>query len=96
MLSARTAGENILGGHSRPSRPSEVWVTDLTYIPTDEGWRYLAGIKERYTCEIVGYALGERMTADLVGQALFQATRARRPAHGLIHHSDRGSLRASR
>jgi putative transposase len=83
--------ENLLQGRSPASRPSEVWVTDLTYIPTDEGWLYLAGIKDRYTCEIVGYALGERMTADLVGRALFQAVSRKRPAPGLIHHSDRGS-----
>jgi putative transposase len=83
--------KNLLQGRSPASRPSEVWVTDLTYIPTDEGWLYLAGIKDRYTCEIVGYALGERMTADLVGRALFQAVSRKRPAPGLIHHSDRGS-----
>ena len=57
-------------------------LTDLPYIPTDEGWLYLVGIKDRYTCEIVGYALGERMTKDLVGRALFQAVRAKRPEPG--------------
>ncbi len=51
----------------------------------------MAGIKDLYTCEIVGYALGERMTKELVGQALFQATRAKRTEPGLLHHSDRGS-----
>ena len=66
-------------------------MTDITYIPTGEGWLYLAGVKDIYTCEIVGYALGERMTKDLVGKALFQAVTAKRPAPGLIHHSDRGS-----
>ena len=66
-------------------------MTDITYIPTGEGWHYLAGIKDIYTCEIVGYALGERMTKDLVGRALFQAVTAKRPLPGLIHHSDRGS-----
>jgi transposase InsO family protein len=68
-----------------------VWVTDITYIPTGEGWLYLSGIKDLHTCEIVGYALGERMTQELVGQALFRAVQAKRPPVGLIHHSDRGS-----
>ena len=74
--------QNLLQDRPPVSRPNEMWVTDLTYIPTDEGWLYLAGIKDRYTCEIVGYALGERMTKDLVGRALFQAVRAKRPEPG--------------
>ncbi|MFA5633095.1 MAG: IS3 family transposase, partial [Porticoccaceae bacterium] len=52
---------------------------------------YLAGIKDVFTCEIVGYAMGERMTQALTGQALFRAVRQKRPPAGLIHHSDRGS-----
>lgn len=83
--------ENILNQTFTPTTPNEVWVTDLTYIQTDEGWLYLAGIKDVFTCEIVGYAMGERMTKELVGQALFRAVQTRRPAPGLIHHSDRGS-----
>ncbi|MBK6358375.1 MAG: DDE-type integrase/transposase/recombinase [Betaproteobacteria bacterium] len=63
----------------------------ITYIPTNEGWLYLVGIKDIYTCEIVGCALGERMTKDLAGRALFQAVTAKRLSPGLIHHSDRGS-----
>ncbi|OCE93668.1 hypothetical protein AWZ76_14325, partial [Shigella sonnei] len=54
-----------------------------------EGWLYLAGIKDVYTCEIVGYAMGERMTKELTGKALFMALRSQRPPAGLIHHSDR-------
>lgn len=83
--------DNLLNQTFAAKRPNEVWTTDITYIPTDEGWLYLAGVKDIYTCEIVGYALGERMTKDLVGRALFQAVTAKRPAPGLIHHSDRGS-----
>jgi transposase InsO family protein len=52
---------------------------------------YLAGVKDLHTCELVGYAMGHRMTTALVGRALFQAMAAKRPAAGLIHHSDRGS-----
>jgi putative transposase len=52
---------------------------------------YLAGIKDVFTCEIVGYAMGERMTPDLPGRALFRAVQQHRPPAGIIHHSDRGS-----
>lgn len=83
--------ENLLNQTFAAKRPNEAWVTDITYIPTGEGWLCLAGIKDIYTCEIVGYALGERMTKDLVGRALFQAVTVKRPPPGLVHHSDRGS-----
>jgi putative transposase len=83
--------ENLLNQDFRTDRPNQVWVTDITYIPTHEGWLYLAGIKDLHTCEIVGYALGERMTKDLVARALFGAVSYKRPPPGLIHHSDRGS-----
>jgi len=73
------------------SRPDEVWHGDITYVATDEGWLYLAALKDQYTCEIVGYAMGARMTQDLVTAALQMALWRRRPAPGLIHHSDRGS-----
>jgi transposase InsO family protein len=83
--------ENLLEQRFTATHPNQVWVTDITYIPTGEGWLYLSGIKDLHTCEIVGYALGERMTQELVGQALFRAVQAKRPPVGLIHHSDRGS-----
>jgi len=83
--------ENLLNQTFTPSAPNEVWVTDITYIPTGEGWLYLAGVKDVFTCEIVGYAMAERMTQDLTGRALFRAAQQKRPVAGLIHHSDRGS-----
>jgi putative transposase len=83
--------ENLLNQTFDATRPNEAWVTDITYIPTAEGWLYLAGVKDIFTCEIVGYAMGARMTKELVGKALFQAVAIKRPAAGLIHHSDRGS-----
>jgi transposase InsO family protein len=83
--------ENLLGQCFQAAAPNEVWHTDITYIPTGEGWLYLAGVKDQFTCEIVGYTLGSRMTQELVGQALWRAIRYQRPAPGLIHHSDRGS-----
>ena len=63
----------------------------LTPLPTDEGWLYLAGHKDLFNGEIVGYAMGSRMTKNLVSQSLFKAVATKRPAKGLIHHSDRGS-----
>ncbi|EOL0465622.1 IS3 family transposase, partial [Escherichia coli] len=82
---------NLLNQTFAPAAPNQVWVADLTYVATQEGWLYLAGIKDVYTCEIVGYAMGERMTKELTGKALFMALRSQRPPAGLIHHSDRGS-----
>lgn len=71
--------------------PNQAWVTDITYLSTDEGWLYLAGIKDLFNGELVGYAMSDRMTKTLVMQALFRAVTAKRPAPGVIHHSDRGS-----
>jgi len=73
------------------TRPNEIWVADITYVPTTEGWLYLAGVKDLHTCEVVGHAMNTRMTTDLVRQALLMAVGAKRPRPGLIHHSDRGS-----
>jgi transposase InsO family protein len=82
---------NLLGQQFKVYEPNTVWVSDITYIPTDEGWLYLAGHKDLFTGEIVGYAMGERLTRNLVSQSLFRAVAAKRPAQGLMHHSDRGS-----
>jgi putative transposase len=86
-----SVAENLLNQQFTPTVPNQVWVTDITYIPTGEGWLYLAGVKDVFTCEIVGYSMDERMTQELTGQALFRAIQLKRPAAGLIHHSDRGS-----
>jgi len=83
--------ENLLGHQFKVYEPNTVWVSDITYVPTDEGWLYLAGHKDLFTGEIVGYAMGERLSRNLVSQSLFRAVIAQRPAQGLIHHSDRGS-----
>jgi transposase InsO family protein len=82
---------NLLDQQFKVYEPNTVWVSDITYVPTDEGWLYLAGHKDLFTGEIVGYAMGERLSRNLVSQSLFRAVVAKRPAHGLIHHSDRGS-----
>lgn len=83
--------ENLLGQEFKVYRPNAVWVSDITYVPTDEGWLYLAGHKDLFTGEIVGYAMGERLTSNLVSQSLFRALSAKRPSEGVMHHSDRGS-----
>ena len=82
---------NLLDRQFAVEAPNRAWVTDITYISTDEGWLYLAGVKDLFSGEMVGYAMSERMTKPLVMQALFRACATKRPGKGLIHHSDRGS-----
>jgi putative transposase len=83
--------ENLLNQDFKVYEPNEVWVSDITYVPTDEGWLYLAGHKDLFTSEIVGYAMGERLTKNLISESLYRAVSVKRPAGGLMHHSDRGS-----
>ena len=83
--------ENILEQNFDVTAPNKVWLSDITYIPTDEGWLYLAGHKDLCSGEVVGYAMSNRMTRTLVSQSLFRAVASKRPPKGLIHHSDRGS-----
>ncbi len=86
-----SVAENILGQQFKIAAPNKVWTSDITYVPTDEGWLYVAGHKDIFTGNIVGYAMGERLTRNLISQSLFRAVAAKRPTKGLIHHSDRGS-----
>lgn len=88
---ALPVADNLLGQDFTVEAPNEAWVSDITYIATDEGWFYCAAHKDLYNGEIVGYALGPRITKDLVIRSLIKAVTSRRPAKGLIHHSDRGS-----
>jgi transposase InsO family protein len=83
--------DNVLGQAFEAQGPDEVWHVDITYVQTDEGWLYLAGVKDQFTCEIVGHAMGRRMTQGLTLSALSKAVGHRKPAPGLVHHSDRGS-----
>ena len=75
--------------------PNQVWVTDITYVPTDEGWLYVSAIKDLFNKKIVGWAMCDHMRASLVSHALWMAFKQVRPKSGLIHHSDRGSQYAS-
>ena len=83
--------ENVLDRQFAQTAPNRVWVGDITYIPTDEGWLYLAAVKDLYTCEIVGWAMDKQMTKQLAIDALRAAYWRKKPAPGLLHHSDRGS-----
>jgi putative transposase len=70
---------------------NQVWVSDMTYIPTEEGWLYLAVTMDLFSRKIVGWSMAPSMHADIVVNALKMAINTRRPEPGLIHHSDRGS-----
>ena len=72
-------------------RSNQVWACDITYIPTGQGWLYLAAVLDLHSRRIVGWALDQTMTTDLVRAALEMALGRRQPAAGLLHHTDRGS-----
>ncbi len=82
---------NLLDRQFTVAAPDRAWVSDITYVATDEGWLYLAGHKDIFTKEIVGYAMDGRMTKELVSESLHRAVAYKRHVKGLIHHSDRGS-----
>ena len=86
---------NILARQFAQEAPDVAWVTDITYIPTGEGWLYLAVILDLCSRFVVGWAMSERITRDLTVDALGMALVRRRPPPGLLHHSDRGSQYAS-
>jgi putative transposase len=81
---------NLLDRNFTAERPDAVWLADLSYIPTGEGWLYLAAIKDLATREIVGWSMADHLRAELACDALRMALQRRQPPPGLIHHSDRG------
>lgn len=87
--------ENVLNRGFKVQAPNKVWVTDITYIATLQGWVYLASVMDLYSRKIVGWSLGERMTKELVLEAFDKACERQKPPADLIHHSDRGSQYAS-
>jgi transposase InsO family protein len=87
--------ENLLGNGFVAAAPHHVWVSDITYIPTEQGWLYLAAVMDLYSRQIVGWAMDSTMTRKLVRDALQQAYWRYKPAAGAIHHSDRGCQYAS-
>jgi transposase InsO family protein len=86
---------NLLEQDFGASRPNEKWLSDITYIPTAEGWLYLAAVLDLYSRRIVGWAMSDSLERHLPINALKMAIQARQPAPGLLHHSDRGSQYAS-
>jgi putative transposase len=86
---------NVLNQEFTAAMPNEKWVADFTYIPTDQGWLYLAVVLDLFSRKVVGWAMDGSMTTQLVEQALRNALTTRRPATALLHHSDRGSQYAS-
>jgi len=88
--------ENLLAREFSPSAPNQVWTSDITYLWTDEGWLYLAVVLDLFNREVIGWSLKPRMTSDIVTDALTMAWFRRRPAPGVLHHSDRGSQYASK
>lgn len=88
--------ENTLNQQFSVSKPNEVWVADITYIPTDEGWLYLASVMDLFSRKIVGWHADSTMTKELVLKALRQANLRQQPSGSVLHHSDRGSQYASK
>jgi putative transposase len=87
--------ENVLDRDFSPSGPNEAWCADITYLPTAEGWLYLAVVEDLFSRRIVGWSMDATMTSRLVVDALHLALGRRRPEEGLLAHSDRGSQYAS-
>lgn len=86
---------NLLCQNFSAQGPNRVWVSDISYVPTNQGWLYLAVVVDLFSRQIVGWATSERITKDLVIQAFLKAMWHRKPGKGLIFHSDRGSQYAS-
>jgi putative transposase len=86
---------NLLGRDFVAERPDTVWLADISYIPTSEGFLYLAAVEDMATRQIVGWAMADHLRAELCTDALVMALQQCRPARGLVHHSDRGAQYAS-
>jgi putative transposase len=83
--------DDLVERRFRPEAPDVLWVADITYLRTWEGWVYLAAVQDAYSRRIVGWSMADHMRAELVVDALQMALHRRRPGPGLIHHSDQGS-----
>jgi putative transposase len=83
--------DDLVERQFRPAAPNVLWIADVTYLRTWEGWLYLAAVQDAYSRRIVGWSMADHMRSELVVDALQMAVARRRPAPGLIHHSDQGS-----
>ena len=86
---------NVLDQNFTAKGPDQIWLTDITYVPTTEGWLYLAAVMDLYSRRIVGWAMSDSLHRQLVIDALQMAITTRQPLPELLHHSDRGSQYAS-
>ena len=86
---------NLLEQEFVATAPNQIWLTDITYLPTGEGWLYLAAVLDMATRKIVGWSMRSHMRTELPLAALMMAAQRQRPGEGLIHHSDRGSQYAA-
>ena len=89
------APPNLLRWPFKAAYPDQIWVTDVTFIPTRSGWLYLAVLIDLYSRLVVGWSMKDRPNQELVNEALMMAVEQRRPKPGLIHHSDQGILYSS-
>jgi putative transposase len=92
---AQPVADNLLGRQFTAELPNQKWAADITYIPTGEGWLYLAGVIDLCSRRIVGWSMADHMRTGLIGDALGMAVAGRSPKAGLLHHSDRGVQYAS-
>ena len=86
-----TPASDLVERQFKPDKPNVLWVADITYLRTGEGWLYLAAVQDAYSRLVVGWSMATHTRASLVVDALQMALARRRPAPGLIHHSDQGS-----
>ena len=93
---AHPVAPNVLGRDFEAAAPNQKWLADMTYVPTDEGWLYLALVLDLYARKLVGWAMSETMPQALTLRALDVALGWRDPDAGLVHHSDRGSQYAAK
>ena len=93
---AHPVAPNVLGRDFEAAAPNQKWLADMTYVPTDEGWLYLALVMDLYARKLVGWAMSETMPQELTLRALDVALGWRDPDAGMVHHSDRGSQYAAR
>jgi transposase InsO family protein len=86
---------NLIGRNFTAAAPNQIWLADITYIPTGEGWLYFAAVMDLFSRKIVGWAMRDHLRTELAASALTMAIQRQQPAAGLIHHSDHGVQYAS-
>jgi transposase InsO family protein len=92
---ARPVADNVLARDFAAPLPDRKWAADVTYVPTGEGWLYVAGVLDLCTRRLVGWSMADHLETSLVADALRMAVARRAPGPGLVHHSDRGCQYAS-